>query len=177
MKGTYKIAAGGICAAICAVILIISGVISFGQYAAAVLAGVILLVLSYRTGAVTALCSFTAASVTAFIFSADRSGLLLFVLLTGYYPLLHSVICEKMSVPAAFIVKLFFSCATGTIYVMTFLFILDIRPVYALSDDKLFAAIMVIIYILLFFAYDTALTLFEKGYKKKIICFLERIIK
>ena len=179
MKRTFNIATGGICAAVCAVMLIISAGISFGQYTAAVLAGLILHIMSYKTGTGTALCSYVAASVAAFVFSADRSGLFLFIILTGYYPVLRSLICVRMGKKTAIIIiiKLLFSCITGTLYVMTFFFVLNIRPAFVLFEDKILAAVMIISYIVLFFIYDTALYLFEKSYKLKIISFLDRIIR
>ena len=75
------------------------------------------------------------------------------------------------------IINLLFSCITGTLYVMTFLFVLNIRPAFVLFEDKILAAVMIISYIVLFFIYDTALYLFEKSYKLKIISFLDRIIR
>lgn len=177
MRPALKTALGGISAALSLVMFVISGAAGTGQYAAAFLSGLLLLVISYKTGRAAAVCSYIVISGAGFFLSAEKSGILLFILLAGYYPLLRSFLEARLKKPGGLIVKAILSVVTGFAYLYTVFYIFGISFVIESISENVLFVIAIAGYVLLFFVYDTALGFFETRYKKAVISLMDRIIR
>ena len=177
MNTTMKTVVGGLAAALASIVFIISGAAGYGQYFSAVISGILLLVISYKTGVKTALCSFAAINVICFIFCADRSGIMLFAALTGYYPVIRGVISRLKNTLLRIVIKIILSAVTGSAYFYTGMTFFGFNFVISGLSGELLFTLLVAAYIILFFIYDTILHFFDKKYKNRIIKLMGHIIK
>lgn len=92
MKNSYKVALGGIIAALSLAIMLASGLIPIGTYALPALSGIVLIPLVIEAGRGWAITVFCAVSVLSMVLAPDKEAAVCFVVFFGYYPVLKSLI-------------------------------------------------------------------------------------
>ncbi len=177
MRITIKIAYGGIAAALCSVMLIITGYTAAGQYAAAFFAGIIILCTSYITGRNYAVYAFVVSVFLSFILCTNRQGILLYGLLLGYYPTVRGMFKNIKPLLLKYLLKILIAAASGLIYVLLYFFVFGYTIKWIDTVDFIWISLLTSGYVIVFFIYDRVLDFFEKRYRKKIFFILERIIK
>ena len=95
MKKSFKTALGGIITAF-SVILILLDNIPMSEYIGPTFAGILLAWAVIEMGAVHSLWIYAAASILAFILSANKEPVLLYVMFFGYFPVLKDVLQRKV---------------------------------------------------------------------------------
>lgn len=86
-----KIALGGICAALALVVMLVGGFLPLSTFSAPILASLLLVPLTVELDKKTTLICYGAVAILSLLLVPDREVTLLFLLLTGYYPVLQPV--------------------------------------------------------------------------------------
>ncbi|MEM1483636.1 hypothetical protein V6615_02035 [Oscillospiraceae bacterium PP1C4] len=88
MKKSTQVAIGGLAAALCLLMMFMTGLIPFSSYVFPAMAGIVLIAVSTENGTKTALLVFTVTSILALLIVPDRQSVMLFIMLLGYYPMI-----------------------------------------------------------------------------------------
>lgn len=116
MKSTFKIALGGVIAALCVVLMFLTAIIPVGALALPCICGLLLLMISYEVGLRWALLTYGAVALLSMLFVADKEAAVIFTMFMGYYPILKELLDKKLKSKAlSFAIKLviFNICAVG----------------------------------------------------------------
>ena len=92
MKKSTQVAIGGLSAAICLLMMFMTGLIPFSSYIFPAMAGIVLIAVAQENGSRAAMLVFTVTCLLALMIVPDRSAVMMFVLLLGYYPILRPYI-------------------------------------------------------------------------------------
>ena len=84
-----RVALGGIVAALCIVLMFLTGVMPALYIAAPMIAGMLMIILAEEVSVPWAWLTYTAVSLLALIVSFDKEAALMFILFFGYYPILR----------------------------------------------------------------------------------------
>ncbi|MBE6818708.1 MAG: hypothetical protein E7517_06080 [Ruminococcaceae bacterium] len=95
MKQSFKIAFGGILCAFC-VILVLLGNIPMAEYIGPTFAGIILAWAVIEMGAVQSIWIYVAAAILSFLLSGNKEPALLYAMFFGYFPILRTVLQQKI---------------------------------------------------------------------------------
>ncbi len=115
------VALGGILSALALVVLLAGGVIPVGTFAAPIFAGICLVPVAVELGAKWALLCYAAVSALAALMVPDRELVLFFILLTGYYPILHPRLQKIGNRALRLALKLLlFNAAVAAVYALMF---------------------------------------------------------
>ena len=124
MKSTFKIALGGVMAAFCIVLMLLTAIVPIGSFALPCIAGLILLMVSYEVGISWAILIYAAVAIMSLLFVADKESALLFTMFLGYYPILKEFLDKKIRNKAInYIVKfaVFNVCAVSGFFIGVYL--------------------------------------------------------
>lgn len=106
MKATFKIALGGVIAALCVVFMFLTAIVPVGTLALPCICGLLLLMASYEVGLRWALLTYGAVALLSLLFVADKEAAVMFTMFFGYYPILKEFLDKKIrSKPLAFSLK------------------------------------------------------------------------
>lgn len=92
MNKSFRVALGGVMAALSLAIMLLTGFIPIGTYACPALAGILLIVIVIELGAKWAWAVFAVIAVLSLFFAGDKEAALYFVLFFGFYPILKAKI-------------------------------------------------------------------------------------
>lgn len=101
-----KVALGGICAALSLVIMFAGGFLPLSTFSAPILASLLLVPLTVELDGKTTLLCYAAVAILSLLIVPDREVVLLFLLLTGYYPVLQPHFLKVSFKPLRTILKL-----------------------------------------------------------------------
>lgn len=87
-KLSFRMAFGGIAAALCIIIMLLAAIIPFATYACPMIAGFIIYIVSLECGRNTAIASYISVAALLMILSPEKESALLFATFFGYYPML-----------------------------------------------------------------------------------------
>lgn len=90
MNKNFKVALGGVMAALSLVVMLLTGFIPIGTYACPALAGIFLTVIVIELGAKWAWAVFAVISILSLLFAGDKEAALYFVMFFGFYPILKA---------------------------------------------------------------------------------------
>lgn len=177
MKNVQKTALGGITTALIAVLMFAEGFVRTGQYAVPTIAGLLILSVSYATGKAFALYTYIASGIIVLLICPDKEAALIFILFTGYYPLIRELI-EKIRVKlVTYFVKLaVFNAAALTVYFLGMYVIgvpADDYIVFGVDITKAFFFILNIVFI----CFDRMLALFDLRMKQTILSIIGRFFR
>ena len=105
MKKSTQVAIGGLSAALCLLMMFMTGLVPFSSYLFPAMAGIVLIAVADEMGVKTALLVYAVVSVLAILIVPDQEAKLLFILFLGYYPMLKPVL-EKLPRLFSFFIKL-----------------------------------------------------------------------
>ena len=119
MKTSVKVSMGGVVAALCLVLMLLTSVIPFGTYAFPAFAGMLLVLLVYNLGFPYAVAVYIITAVLSFLLVADKEAALLFAIFLGYYPIVKGLIERFKSKVWQYVFKLliFNASMIGSFYI------------------------------------------------------------
>ncbi len=177
MSSIKKLAYSGLSASLCAVILIVTGYTYYGGVASALMGGIIVLCFSYMTGRRYALMSFLAGGLIALFLCPEKSGVLLYLCITGYYPVVRDKIMKNGSMVRRIIIKILIFVVLSIIFTLLYVLMIGI-PSLIYNDNYITVyVIFFCICIVSFVIYDGFLKLFDIRYKNKIISTIKMFMK
>lgn len=158
MRQTKTIAFSGIITALSFIVLLMTGLIPFGTFLLPTFAGLFILSIKVEYGYHYAVLSYVASSILSLFFCPDKTAMIVFVLLLGYYPLFKIWIEHKLSsVKLRYFLKfLLFTVACS----LGFLLLLLFFPAEIYSEGILSPYLILGFYflgIITFFVYDIAI--------------------
>ncbi|MEG1662052.1 MAG: hypothetical protein RR332_05985 [Clostridiales bacterium] len=93
-KKSTQVALGGLASALCLLLMFMTGVIPFGEYALPAFAGIVIIAVVVENGCKTAVLVYAAVSVLAVFMVPVKEAALLFIFFFGYYPILQTKLCK-----------------------------------------------------------------------------------
>lgn len=170
LKKSTQVAIGGLSAAICLLLMFMTGMIPLSSYILPAMAGIVLIGVGQESGAKTALLVYAVTSLLGLMIVPDREAILLFIMLLGYYPILRPHL-QRLPKFVSLILKL------GLLNIVILAFYLLLKYVFAIPDmAKTFrvgAAIFLLIVNFTFLMYDflisQLLVLYTKWFRPKIL--------
>ena len=160
MAGTTKtsdrVALGGIVAALCIVIMFLTGVLPALYIAAPMAAGLLMIILVEEVSVGWAWLTYLAVSLLALIVTFDKEAALMFILFFGYYPMLRLYLEKIKLKPVRTVCKfLFFNLFLVLDYLAT-VYVLGL-PTFEDTGPVMFV-ILFFAFNLVFFFYDRILS-------------------
>ena len=169
LKRTYKIAFGGVIAALSAVLMFLTGIIPFGTYALPALAGMALVTVVIELGSRFAFAVYAVVSVLSALFVPDKEAAMFFIIFLGFYPILKGIIEGKIRARyAQYIIKLilFNACMVASYFIGKFLLSIPDESfvVFGIFLPYLFLALGNVFFIL----YDFCITVVVNQYFSRL---------
>jgi len=88
MKKSTQVAMGGLCSALCLLLMFLTGMVPFATYALPAMAGIVLIAIAWENGVKTAWVVYGAVAILSLFIVPDREAALMFIVFFGYYPIL-----------------------------------------------------------------------------------------
>ncbi len=119
MKTTFKVALGGVTAALGLVLMFMTALIPFGTYAFPTFAGMLLVIIVIEVGYGYALITYAATAILSFLLVPDKEAALMYSIFFGFYPIVKSLIERLSSKILQYIIKfaLFNACAVASFFI------------------------------------------------------------
>lgn len=166
MSRSQKVALCGVVAAMCVLLLFMTGMFPFSTYALPALAGLLMVSVAEETGASWGFTLYVAVSILSFILTPDKEAMLMFVMFFGHYPITKYHL-EKVK-PKILSLVLKFICFNFCIVLayLIVIFIFQMPDVLTEFGDfgKYSVLVLLVMGNVLFVAYDFALTNITKLY-------------
>lgn len=106
MQKSTAVALCGVIAALCIVLMLLSGLIQIASIAIPALCGILLIVIVLELSAKWALCVYAAVSVISLLLVADKEAAVMFAAFFGYYPILKAKLDPIRPKAVSFLIKL-----------------------------------------------------------------------
>ena len=168
-NSTLRVALCGVIAALCLVLMIMTGLIPIGTYAFPCFAGIFISAIVIEYGCKWAWGVYVVASVLSLFLAADKEAVIYFIVLFGYYPILKGVIENKVKKRLfQYMLKfiIFNAAAVASFFAGTFLLSIPAEE-YTLFGIYV-PWIFLIIGNLFFLLYDFAVSVFIAQYIQRI---------
>lgn len=107
VKKSTQVALGGLAAALCLLLMFLTGVFPFATYALPALAGMVLIAIVQENGYKAAVTVYAAVSLLSVFIVPDRQAAILFIAFFGYYPILKGKL-ERLPAILRWLLKFFF---------------------------------------------------------------------
>lgn len=104
-KKSTQVALGGLAAALCLLLMFMTGMIPFGEYALPAFAGIILIAVVVENGSKTATLVYAAVSILAIFMVPRIEASMMFIFFFGYYPILQTQLIKIRFKPLQYLVK------------------------------------------------------------------------
>ena len=153
-------------AALCTLLLFMTGMFPFSTYALPALAGILMVAVAVETGPSWAYTLYAAVSILSFIMTPDKEAMLMFVMFFGHYPVTKLLIEKIRSIVVRCFVKFlcFNACIVAAYLIIIYLF----QMTEVLTDfgdfGKYSVLVLLVLGNILFITYDFALTNIMKAY-------------
>lgn len=105
MKNSFKISFGGIISALALILMLSTGLISFGTYAFPCLSGMLLVAIVIEFGTKWAYTAYAAVSLLSLFMAGDKEAVIYFIAFFGFYPILKSTLEKIKSKSVQYILK------------------------------------------------------------------------
>lgn len=156
----------GVVAALCTVLLFMTGLFPFSTYALPALAGLLMVSVSVETGPRWAFTLYVAVSILSFLMTPDKEAMLMFVMFFGHYPITKLLLEKLKWKPLVFVLK--FLCFNFCVVLgyLIILYIFRIPDILTEFGDFGKYSVLVLLGLgnLLFVVYDFALTQITRTY-------------
>lgn len=96
MKNSAKTALGGMIAALSLVVMLLTAVIPYLEYALPALAGALLVLMVIEINKKWAFCAYVAVSILSFLILANKEAAMMYIAFFGYYPILKPALEGKI---------------------------------------------------------------------------------
>lgn len=168
---SYRVALGGIVAALCLVTMFLAGVIPALYLVLPMIAGVLMMIIAVEVSKSWAFLTYTAVSLLSLLITFDKEAALIFIMFFGHYPILRMFISRIPTKVLRGIIKIliFNVCIVSYFYVTVYIFGLDAMLEEFGEYGKYGAWIMLGLSNVIFFMYDMNLDVMHILYKKKLM--------
>ncbi len=177
-KLSFKVALGGVTAAISIILMIVAGVTTSLVYAIPMIAGAFLMVLVVEFGAGFAGLVYVAVSIISLLILGNKEAAVMYVAFFGYYPIIKSFIEKylRRKIPCWIIKYLIFNVAMVAAYfIVTKIFMISFDDLEAFGKFAL--PLLLLAGNVLFFMYDILLTRLVSIYIYKWRKSVKRVFK
>ncbi len=184
MNGTRKVAFGGILTAVAVVLLFLSSVLPSGRFVLPIAAGLVIFVAAREFSGSLGVIVYIAVSLLGFLVCADKTGVLCFTLIFGYYPLIKRKINYIKNKLAVWVLKFLLFTVVFVAFMLISKYVLgiDLTSVslfgidlsqytfwgITLNTPLLFILFLYIAFLIFAFIYDFFLIKFYPFYDFKI---------
>ncbi|MEG1687129.1 MAG: hypothetical protein RR185_06595 [Angelakisella sp.] len=128
-KKSTQVALGGLAAALCLVLMFLTGMIPFGDYALPAFAGLVLIAVAVENGGKAAALVYVVVSVLGIFLVPRPEALLLFIFFFGYYPILQVQLNKIRFKPVQYLAKFaIFNAAVVAAYLIV-IYVLGISEI------------------------------------------------
>lgn len=168
---SYRVALGGIVAALCLVTMFLAGVIPALYLLLPMIAGVLMMIIAVEVSKSWAMLTYIAVSLLSMLITFDKEAALIFVMLFGHYPILRLFISRLpvKCVRGAAKLAVFNICVIAYFYVTVYIFGLDQMLDEFGEYGKYGAWIMLGLSNVIFVLYDFNLDMMYRLYRKKLM--------
>lgn len=151
-----KVALGGVCAALALVVMLVGVFLPLSTFSAPILASLLLVPLTVELGGRTTLICYGAVAALSLLLIPDREVVLLFLLLTGYYPVIQPRFLKITIKPLRYVFKLllFNISIVITYLILLFLFVSPSVQQEFAENAPWFLVLTLIVANVLFILYD-----------------------
>ncbi len=153
-------------AALCTVLLFMTGLFPFSTYALPALAGLLMVSVAVETRPRWAFTLYVAVSILSFLMTPDKEAMLMFVMFFGHYPITKLLLEKLKWKPLVFVLKFFcfnFCVVLGYLIILYIFRIPDILTEFG-DFGKYSVLVLLGLGNLLFVVYDFALTQITRTY-------------
>ncbi len=160
MKKSEQVALCGVVAALCTLLMFMTGMFPFSTYALPALAGLLMVTVAVETGPTWAYTLYVAVSLLSFIMTPDKEAMLMFVAFFGHYPITKLLIERLRSKPVRAVLKVLCFNLCVVLGYLVIIYLLRMPDVLTEFGDfgKYSVYILLGLGNLLFVVYDVALT-------------------
>lgn len=170
MKKSAQVALGGLTAAICLLLMFMTGLVPLSSYFLPSLAGLVLIGVNRESGVKTALLVYGVSSLLGLMIVPDREAILLFIFLLGYYPLLRPYLQRLPRFLSFFCKLLLLNAVVLLMYlILKYIFLIpDMKPVFQIG--ALFFLLLVnVTFVMYDFLIAQLSVLYETWFRPKIL--------
>lgn len=128
VKKSTQVALGGLAAALCLLLMFLTGIFPFATYALPALAGMVLIAVVRENGYKAAVTVYAAVSLLSVFIVPDRQAAILFIAFFGYYPILKGKL-ERLAAAVRWALKLFFFNAAVVLGYLAIIYLFGIDEV------------------------------------------------
>lgn len=170
MKKSTQVAIGGLSAAICLLLMFMTGLIPLSSYILPAMAGIVLIGVGQESGAKTAILVYAVTSLLGLMIVPDREAILLFIMLLGYYPILRPHLQRLPKIISWFLKLLLLN----TVVLVFYLLMKYVFAIPDMIDSVKFGAVFFLLLVnFTFLMYDFLITqvlvLYVKWFRPKIL--------
>lgn len=122
-KTSFKVALGGICTAVCLIIMFCSGFLPMLDYTIPTFAGFMMVVMTVEINSKWAVAAYAAVSILCIFVTPNYEASLLFILFMGYYPILKFNLDKSKNKIISWIIKLAVFNAAAILFFLAFQYI------------------------------------------------------
>lgn len=102
-----QVAIGGMASGLCLLLMFLTGIIPFSEYACPTFAGLVLIAVAQEMGRKTAFIVYGAVSLLSILLTPSKEAAVLFIFFFGYYPVIRQILMEKVRLlPVRLVLKL-----------------------------------------------------------------------
>lgn len=176
-KLSFKVALGGVTAALSLILMIAAGVTTTLVYAIPMIAGALLMVLVMEFSAGFASLVYVAVSIISMLILGNKEAAIMYVAFFGYYPIIKSFLEKHLKGIVCWLVKyLIFNVAMVSAYfVVSKIFMIPFDDIEAFGKFAL--PLLLLAGNILFFMYDILLTRLVSIYLYKWRKYIKRVFK
>ena len=166
MNRSGKVALCGMIAALCTLLMFMTGVFPFATYAMPALAGLLMVTVAVETGASWAFTLYAAVSILSFIMTPDKEAMLMFVMFFGHYPITKFWLEKVKFKPLAWLLKIAAFNFCIVIAYLLVIFVFQMPDILTEFGDFGKYSVLIVLGLgnILFFVYDFALTQIMQAY-------------
>lgn len=168
---SYRVALGGIVAALCLVTMFLAGIIPALYLVLPMAAGILMMIIAVEVNTKWAALTYIAVSILSFFITFDKEASLIFILFFGHYPILRFYIERISNRPVRNIIKLavFNVCIIAYFYITVYLFGLT-QLLEEFDDFGKYGGLVILVIVNVIFAlYDYNLKVAHELYRKRLM--------
>lgn len=170
LRSSTRIALSGILCSLSVLMMFMTGLLPFFQYALPMVSGMILVIIVVEDNFSTAMVAYFATSIIVSLLSPDREAAILYIMFFGHYGIIKSKIDLISSVVLRLIVKIttFNVCIIISFYIVSLIFGLDFVMESFGDFGKYSLLISLLVGNVIFIVYDFAISNMVFAYKTVI---------
>lgn len=122
-KTAFRVALGGICSALCLLLMFCSGILPMLDYTIPAFAGFMMVVMAVEANMKWAVGTYIAVSFLCIFMTPNYEASILFIILMGYYPILKIYLDNQKNKPLIYIIKLLIFNTAAIIFFTIFQYV------------------------------------------------------